>query len=157
MAGTDIETLLVLLAQAERERDGALAEHRRAQAAQAAAAEQSNQLLRYRVEYEQRWATQFGREGQMDIVRCYYQFTQKLTLAVEQQAQVVSRAAWQIERARDRLAELELRCASVAKLIERRRQEARLGAERREQKQTDEQATRAAWARRDEHGHAEKL
>lgn len=154
MAANDVETLLVLLAQVSRERDLALAEHRRAQAAQRAAAEQSAQLLHYRGEYEQRWTTQFAREGRMDIVRCYHDFMQKLTLAVEQQAQVASHAACQVERTRARLAELEVRCASVAKLIERRRDETRRSEERRDQKQTDEQAMRAAWARRDEHGHA---
>jgi flagellar FliJ protein len=45
------------------------------------------------------------------------------------------------------LRESELRCASVRKLIERRTQEHRLFEERRDQKQTDEQAARAAWNR----------
>ena len=41
----------------------------------------------------------------------------------------------------------EIRVASVRKLIERRQAEARLSADRREQKNTDEFASRAAWNR----------
>ena len=41
----------------------------------------------------------------------------------------------------------EIRVASVRKLIERRQAEARLSADRREQKTTDEFASRAAWNR----------
>jgi flagellar FliJ protein len=40
-----------------------------------------------------------------------------------------------------------LRVASVRKLVERRQHEQRLGAERRDQKTTDEFAARAAWNR----------
>ena len=39
----------------------------------------------------------------------------------------------------------EMRVASVRKLLERRVQELRLAADRRDQKQTDEFAARAAW------------
>ena len=41
----------------------------------------------------------------------------------------------------------ELRCATVRKPIERRVLAQRLATDRREQKQTDESAARAAWAR----------
>lgn len=144
----DLRSLGVLLGQAERARDAALADHRRAQTAARAAADQAAQLLAYRGDYEQRWHAKFRREGQMHIVQCYHQFMDKLTIAVEHQARVVTQAAMQSERSRQRLCELELRCASVAKLIERRSGAARLQADRREQKQTDEQAMRSAWARR---------
>ena len=43
--------------------------------------------------------------------------------------------------------EQELRVASVRKLIERRLAELRLAADRRDQKQTDDFASRAAWNR----------
>ena len=150
-ATAEVRTLGVLLTQAERARDAALAEHHRAQVAARAAADQSQQLLVYRREYEARWHAQFRHQGQMDLVRCYHQFMDKLTIAVEHQARVATQASMQTERSLERLRELELRCASVAKLIERRLAEVRLKTDRREQKQADEHAMRAAWARnRDE-------
>jgi len=144
---TDIQTLTILLGQNERQRDAAIAGHQRARAAAEAANAQAEQLRIYRREYEQRWSAQFRREGKIEVVHCYQSFTERLTLAVEQQARVVDHAAQQVEQALGTLREAELRCASVRKLIERRVAEQRLAAERRDQKQTDEAASRAAWNR----------
>ncbi|MEP7099918.1 MAG: flagellar export protein FliJ [Burkholderiales bacterium] len=144
---TDVQTLTILLAQNERQRDAALAEHQRARGAAEAAKGQVEQLRTYRREYEQRWSAQFCREGRIELVHCYQSFMERLTLAVEQQARVAEHAAQQVERALGTLRDCELRCASVRKLIERRVAEQRLATERRDQKQTDEAATRAAWNR----------
>jgi flagellar protein FliJ len=144
---TDLQPLTLLLGQHERQRDAALAEHQRAALGSEAAAAQAAQLLTYRREYEQRWGEQFKREGQIELVRCYQSFTERLTQAVEQQTLMAALAAKRVEAALVALRESELRCASVRKLIERRTLEHRLGAERRDQKQTDEQASRAAWNR----------
>ena len=144
---TDLQPLTLLLSQHERQRDAAFAEHRRAVLASEAAAAQAAQLLTYRREYEQRWGDQFRREGQIELVRCYQSFTERLTQAVEQQTLMADLATKRVEAALIALRESELRCASVRKLIERRTLEHRLSAERRDQKQTDEQATRAAWIR----------
>jgi len=144
---TDLQPLTVLLGQHERQRDAALAEHQRAVVAGDAAAAQAAQLHTYRREYEQRWSAQFQREGQIELVRCYHSFMERLSQAVEQQARAAEHAAAQVERAMTVLREAELRCASVRKLIERRTHEQRVDAERRDQKQTDEQASRAAWNR----------
>ena len=144
---TDLQPLMLLLGQHERQRDAALAEHQRAVLASEAAAAQAAQLLTYRREYEQRWGDQFKREGQIELVRCYQSFTERLTQAVEQQTLMADLATKRVEGAMVALRESELRCASVRKLIERRTIEHRLSAERRDQKQTDEQASRAAWNR----------
>ena len=144
---TDLQPLTLLLGQRERQRDAALAEHQRAVLASEAAAAQAAQLLTYRREYEQRWGEQFKREGQIELVRCYQSFTERLTQAVEQQTLMADLATKRVEAALLALRESELRCASVRKLIERRTVEHRLSAERRDQKQTDEQASRAAWNR----------
>lgn len=144
---TDLQPLTLLLGQHERQRDAALAEHQRATVASEAAAAQAAQLLTYRREYEQRWGDQFKREGQIELVRCYQSFTERLTQAVDQQTLMAGLATKRVEAALVALRESELRCASVRKLIERRTIEHRLSAERRDQKQTDEQATRAAWNR----------
>ncbi len=144
---TALQPLTILLEHNERERDAALTAHQRAQATSAAAAATTEQLQTYRREYEQRWRTQFGRQGEMELVHCYQSFMERLSLAVEQQQQSATFAAQEVERARVHLQAVELRCASVRKLIERRLAEARLASERRDQKQTDEAATRAAWTR----------
>jgi flagellar FliJ protein len=108
---------------------------------------QAEQLVVYRGEYEQRWATQFKTDGRMELVNCYRGFMDRLTQAVEQQQRVVVHAHAAFDQARLRLRDGEIRVASVRKLIERRQAEARLSADRREQKTTDEFASRAAWNR----------
>ena len=144
---TDYQTLTILLGQSERQRDAAMVEHQRTQAASEAAARQAEQLRSYRRDYEQRWSAQFCREGKIELVHCYQSFMERLTLAVDQQTRIAEHAAQQVERALGALRDAELRCASVRKLIERRVAEQRAATERRDQKQTDEAATRAAWAR----------
>lgn len=143
----DLMPLKTLLEQAERERDDAQAEHRRARIASDAAKVQSEQLLTYRREYQQRWSEQFKLEGKMELVHCYHGFMERLNLAVDSQARIVQQAAAQADKAMLVLREREIRCASVRKLIERRMQGHRVDADRREQKQSDEFASRAAWKR----------
>jgi flagellar FliJ protein len=144
---TDLQPLTILLGQAERQRDAAIAEHQRALSVSESAATQAEQLRVYRKEYEQRWSAQFSREGKIELVRCYQSFMERLTQAVDQQVQVAEHTAALTERAMLALREVELRCASVRKLIERRTLEMRMSAERRDQKNTDEMATRAVWNR----------
>lgn len=141
-----LEPLMALLAQAERERDQAWAEAQRTALAHQTAAAQADQLLTYRREYEERWSRQFRSEGRIELVRCYQGFIERLTQAVQQQQQIAAQAAAHCERQRVHLAEHEVRVASVRKLIERRRQELRLSADRIEQKQTDEFGSRIAWS-----------
>ena len=144
---TSLHPLTTLLAQTERERDMALANHLRAQTAHSAAEAQAEQLLTYRSEYEQRWQKQFASEGKIELVRCYQGFMERLSQAVDQQARTAEHTAQQAERAGSELRAVEMRCASVRRLIERRVRELHTDAERREQKQNDEQAARAAWGR----------
>jgi flagellar FliJ protein len=150
---TPLHALTALLAQNERQRDIALAEHLRAVAASQAATAQAEQLRTYRREYEQRWSAQFCLEGKIELVRCYQSFMERLTLAVDHQAQIEQGAALQVTRAQLAVRDAELRCASVRKLMERRAQEQRLATERSDQKQSDEYAARAAWTQRGVGGH----
>jgi flagellar FliJ protein len=140
-----LQPLMALLAQTERERDAAFAAQQRAADAHAQAVAQADQLVAYRREYEQRWSAQFAAGGRIELVHCYRGFMDRLTQAVDQQQRIVQQAAAQAERARIELAEHELRVGSVRKLIERRRQEQRVVAERLEQKQSDEFSARMAW------------
>ena len=145
----DLRTLTLLLGETERRRDAALAEHQRAIAAAESAAAQAQELLTYRREYEQRWGAQFSRQGQIELVRCYQSFMERMTQAVDQQVRVVERARQQVGQAQAALVEVELRCASVRKIIERRTREHALAEDRREQKHSDELAARASWNRRE--------
>ena len=142
---TDLQPLAMLLDQNERKRDAAIVEHQRMRLASEAAAAQAAQLLDYRRDYEQRWQTQFRQAAQIEVLRHYQSFMERLTQAVEQQARIAEHARAQVERALVALRDTELRCASVRKLIERRTNEQRTRTDRLEQKRSDEFASRAAW------------
>jgi flagellar FliJ protein len=144
---TDLRTLGVLLAEHERQRDAALQEHRRAQYASDAASAQLEALQQYRGNYQQRWTAQFRVDGPMEVVHCYQGFAERLTLAIAQQAHTVTQTGEQLTQAQAVLQACETRCAAVRKLIERRQVQQRLAADRHDQKQTDEFASRAAWRR----------
>jgi flagellar FliJ protein len=146
MNNPSIDPLMALLGQAERERDTAQALLQQASEAFAAAQSQAEQLVAYRGEYEARFREQFSKNSSISILQCYQGFSSRLTQAIEQQQQVALHAGRRADEARDGLCEQEMRVASVRKLLERRLTEQRLAADRRDQKQTDEFAARAAWA-----------
>jgi len=141
-----LDPLMALLGQAERERDDALAGMQRANEAHLAAQSQADQLLAYRSEYEARFREQFSRKSTIDILQCYQGFNARLGQAIDQQQKIAAHAALRLEQSREDLRDQELRVASVRKLLERRLHELRQVAERRDQKQTDEFASRAAWS-----------
>jgi flagellar FliJ protein len=141
-----LDPLMALLSQAERERDEALSGMQRANEAHQAALAQAEQLVAYRGEYEARFREQFSRKSSIDILQCYQGFSARLGQAIDQQQQIASHAAMRLEQSREGLRDQELRVASVRKLLERRLHELRQVAERRDQKQTDEFASRAAWS-----------
>jgi flagellar FliJ protein len=143
----DLRTLRLLLAQAERQRDEALAEQLKLDAAWRASAAQAEQLVLYRREYEQRWSAEFCREGKIELVRCYQGFMERLTQAVEQQERIAGHAAAHAERAAAIMRGHDVRAAGLKKLIERRLKQGERIAAGREQRLSDEHASRAAWAR----------
>jgi flagellar FliJ protein len=143
----DLHSLNVLLAQAERQRDEALAEHLKLDAACRACEAQAEQLVVYRREYEQRWSAEFCREGKIELVRCYQGFMLRLTQAVEQQQRLAVHAAAQAERAAAIVRGHDVRAAALKKLLGRRLEEGHRVAVRMEQKQSDEHAARVAWLR----------
>ncbi|HEY2560222.1 MAG TPA: flagellar export protein FliJ [Caldimonas sp.] len=143
----DLKPLALLLAQAERQRDEALAEQYNAERARHAAAAQAEQLVAYRREYEQRWGAEFCRAGKIELVRCYHGFIDRLTQAVEQQERIAADAAGQVERAEAIARGHEIRAAGLKKLVERRLREREAAAARLDQKEADEHAVRVAWSR----------
>lgn len=136
---------MALLAQTERERDEALAAQARTEKQYQAAVAQSEQLRAYRKEYEQRWAAHFKQNCSIEVMHCYQAFTERLAQAVSHQQRAEEHMAQQRESARALVMSYEMRVASVQKLIERRLNEVRLLADRREQKLTDEFAARTQW------------
>lgn len=151
----DLTPLAALLAQAERQRDLALADQTKAQMASLSAQAQTDQLLNYRREYEQRWSAHFCREGQIELVRCYQGFMERLTLAVEGQARVTLQSHVRLDDLRTIVQGHELRIGALRKLMERRRAELLRDAQRDEQRGNDELAARIVWGRRNAAGRAE--
>ncbi len=128
---TPLQPLIALLAQTERQRDLALADQAKAQAASEAAQAQADQLLAYRRDYEERWRAQFCQEGRIELVRCYQGFVERLTQAVDQQARAAAHARRCSSSARRTIVrEHELRCAAVRKLVEQRLADSRRDGER---------------------------
>jgi flagellar FliJ protein len=145
---SNLQPLIALLAQTERQRDLALADQLKAQSTSAAAQTQAEQLLDYRRDYEQRWSAQFCREGRIELVRCYQGFIERLSQAVDQQARSAQLAKVQLERATTVVREHEVKLAAVRKVVEQRLAESQREHDRIDQKQTDELAARVAWDRR---------
>jgi flagellar FliJ protein len=140
--------LLSLLAHAERERNGAMSEAKRIEMEHRHAQRQVEQLLAYRSDYEQRWNRSFADGGGgIAIVQCYQGFMDRLGAAIDAQQRVVAMTAQRLAGAQAHWQQLEIRVASVRKLIDRRDTEARCEEARREQKQLDEHAMRSAWQR----------
>jgi flagellar FliJ protein len=134
----------MLLEHVERQRDAVAAQAQRAARAVEAAQQQSRQLNDYRGQYEQRWHAQFRQQGTAEILDCYQGFTARLGQAIGQQEQVVVNARAQSARMDGLLRQHEIKLASIRKLIERRVAEVQIATNKREQKQTDEAATRGA-------------
>jgi flagellar FliJ protein len=143
----DLQPLRILLAQAERQRDEALAARLKAEAAQRAASSQAEQLIVYRREYEQRWSAEFCRDGKIELVRCYQGFMERLSQAVDQQARIAAQAVLHAERASALVLGHEMRTTALKKLIERRMRDRQRAGAQIEQRRSDDQAARAAWAR----------
>lgn len=144
MSTSNLQALTLLLDRAVSERDEALRLLRDAQSQAEQARNQHGQLAQYRTDYQQRWTQTFAQRTTVDILGCYQSFGMRLDQAISQQHQVSSYAEQRQELARGRVADCEMRVASIKKLIERRRQESLRSALRQEQKVTDEQAARAA-------------
>jgi flagellar FliJ protein len=144
MNANNLQVLSILLERAESERDEGLKLMQDAQARAAQARAQHGDLAQYRNDYQQRWGQQFADRGTMDIVVCYQTFGGRLDQAITSQTQVANYAEQRLEQTRARLQELEMRVASIAKLMERRRLEINRAGQRQEQKATDEQAARAS-------------
>jgi flagellar FliJ protein len=148
MTRAAVDALRPVLAHAESERDAALAALRAAEQAAARSQAQADQLQQYRGEFRDRWRTHFAAASTTALLQCRHGFGQRLDQAIDQQGLQCQASARQLAQARERLKQREMRVAAVCKLIERRLAEVQRADQRRDQKQTDEAAQRAAWAAR---------
>lgn len=138
-----IQSLLLVLDAAQKERDAALSALEAARKSHESARQQAQSLNDWRQDYQRRWQTQFQQSGGVEIVRCYQDFMHRLGDAVSEQDRRVGHADQQVARARALLIERERRVAAVSQLIERRQAELMQKQARQEQKATDEMAARS--------------
>ena len=135
-----IRGLQTVAERAELERDQAMAALFRVTEAVRRLHAQTEQLLAYRTEYQQRWTTQFRQLAAIEVVTSYQQFVVRLEQALEQLRQQTVQAEQDEVCARALLISHETHVASVRKLIERRVAEHARNVDRVEQRQTDETA-----------------
>ncbi len=113
------------------------------------ALQQLDQLSSYAADTQGRWSVSAQTRTSPQIVGHYYQFMDRLDQTIVLQQGVIDDAHRQCQAARKVLMEAEVYLAGLKRLLEKRRQEhARLAA-RREQKQTDEFASRRRTAAHD--------
>ncbi|MEL7938056.1 flagellar export protein FliJ [Pseudomonas delhiensis] len=100
------------------------------------------ELERFRADYQQQWIER-GRQGVSgQWLLDYQRFLAQLESAVEQQNRSLAWHQDVVEKARATWAEKYARLEGLRKLVERYREEARLLADKQEQKQLDEFAQR---------------
>ena len=138
-------TLHTLLDHAERQRDASLAAVQRAEQAARQQRQQAEQLQQYREEYRLRSPVHNGRSAPIEALRGHQAFMDRLQQALGQQLVQVAAADTAVARQRGVLLALEVRLASVQKLLQRRQQEQARDADRREQNRSDEAAAQQLW------------
>lgn len=109
--------------------------------AQQSAQEQMAQLQGYAGETQDRWGLRANAQVQPEVMFHHYQFMERLHHAMGLQSSVVGSQAQRVEAAQKALLAAELRLASLKKLVDKRQAEWMQQQSRREQKQTDEQAS----------------
>ena len=147
MTSPKIESLHVLLEREEADRDAIAVATRQAQDHLDRLNAQMAQFSQYRADYVTRWQQQFHQAGGIEIVQCYRSFMQRLDQAMQQLTVQQRQSEVNLKRQRHRLMEAETRVAAIKKLISRRVETFQRAEQRRDQKQTDEAAQRAAWSR----------
>jgi flagellar FliJ protein len=140
MSSSPLHAFEIAVEMAERQRDAARKTMLDARAALAAAQAQLEHLQGYAGETQGRWGMRAGASVQPEVMRHHYQFMDKLEHAIDLQTQVVSGQDGRVNVAMQALLQAELRLTSLRKALESRRRALLQRQERREQKETDEQA-----------------
>ena len=137
---SSLQGLQTALDSAESARDQAIQNHFSTTEGVRRLRAQSQQLLAYRLEYQQRWTTQFKQLAAIEVVTSYQRFVARLDQAIDQLHQQTLHAEQEEVQARELLISHETRVASVRKLIDRRRQAQVHKLGRQDQRQTDDTA-----------------
>ncbi|MGI4847371.1 MAG: flagellar export protein FliJ [Janthinobacterium lividum] len=106
------------------------------------------QLQQYRDDYAQRFQERLASGLNASGYRNFQLFLEKLDLAMVRQRQIIAEAARRVEQARQLWQQCERRRKSYGTLETRARQEEHRKELRRDQKSTDEHATRQAFYKR---------
>jgi flagellar protein FliJ len=138
------QTLHVLLQHSEGQRDEALLALQQAQTQEQQLAQQAQQLQAYRTEYQQRHPARVGGSTTVDALRTHQSFMARLDQAVQQQALQLKQAQTRAAARHSELLALELRVASVRKLLHRRADAHTLSAARQDQRMADDAAANAS-------------
>jgi flagellar FliJ protein len=141
-----LRPLQTLIALTERERDQALDALRRAEADGDAARRQDDVLARYARELDDRWGARPGVTGSTTRLELAHGFGCRIDQARQQQRSHLARLDERADRARAHWRSCEQRLAMVRKLVDRRLQARAAEASRRDQRETDEAASRIAYA-----------
>lgn len=141
MSSPTPSALQVALAMAERQRDATRNALNEARASAHAASEQMQQLQSYAGETDARWGTRAGAVMAPEVMFHHRHFMGRLSHAMGMQTTVLCDHERRVSLAEQQLLALELRVATLKKLVVRREHEAALLLQRREQKQTDERAS----------------
>lgn len=134
--------LQVALDLARSRRDSAVRQLAQTREKWAAAHRQLEQLESYAVECADRWLTQSAR-CTPDLLRHHYQFMDRLAHASALQTGILSEHSRNVARDTNALREAEGRLESLRQLCLARQRELARADDRREQKQSDEQAALA--------------
>ena len=148
---TKPNALSVAVEMATRQRDEARRVLQHAQGAQRAAQDQLQVLKGYAQETENRWGMRAQATVAPEVMFHHYHFMGRLDHAAGLQSGVVDDHAQRVALAQQQLRDVEVRLASLRKLLEKRQMEALQAQARRDQKMTDERA--ALRHRSSAHGH----
>lgn len=136
------QALQTLLEHAEGERDAAQAALLLAESALRNLQQQQRQMQGYRDEYAGRHPALGGRSAGIEQLRGHSAFMQRLEQALAQLQLQEQAALARLPALRAELLALELRAASVARLLQRRGAADRLQVQRQEQRRSDDAAQR---------------
>ena len=144
MNASAMNTLALLLDQIAHERDRALGAEQHARQTLDQARQQLAQLRAYGDDYAQRWGLRPKHTASIESMRHYHNFMAQLERAAVLQQRRIEQTeeAWQA--ARQTLARLQTRVASIEALMARRQNEAAQVERKLEQKLNDELAARIA-------------
>ncbi len=133
-----VKSVLLAIDVAARQRDGAGKVLARIQRNWRGAQDQMDQLEAYAADTESKWAVSARVQVMPEIVRHYYQFTDRLQQAITLQRNALAGLHREFSAAKKLLLDAEIRIASLNRLLGRKHSDLHRLQAGREQKQLDE-------------------